>query len=244
MKKINLYEELVTSRIPERTPEEELIIKEKEALDKMDSDDAKVLSKLGMSHDVVTSSKVINEREQRIKGYDRRYVFHIDEISRLCINYGLRFLPSEKFKGNLPTGIGKAILDFEEKYSFNVNRTNSMIAAPKESFILSEKPKDPLLFVKLSKTHYYLLFKWGEDISWWRWFYNIGKRSGWGILAKLYVTAFIGSMLTCTYLIKTTESHPFICMLGAIPVAGILGLMTEELFGATNDETWDQDWDD
>lgn len=42
------------------------------------------------------------------------------------------------------------------------------IAAPAESFQLQKRPIDPLLFCHLGDNQYYLVHKWGSDLSIWR----------------------------------------------------------------------------
>jgi hypothetical protein len=46
--------------------------------------------------------------------------------------------------------------------------TNAYIMAPKESFRLQAKPEDPLLFYKINEEYFYLIHKWGNDLSWTR----------------------------------------------------------------------------
>jgi len=117
----------------------------------------------------------LNFNPSKIKS-DR--LFHIDAIKKICIDYRLRFLDFDYFKGNVP----------DEAYSrlkeFKINQPNLdfkiMMMAPSKLFEL-ENYDDPLMFVSLGNDYYYLIHKWGNDMSYFRkilmWpfknFYNI-----------------------------------------------------------------------
>lgn len=105
------------------------------------------------------------ERSRENLGYDR--VFTIDQIKNLCERYNLKFLQTVHYKGTIDK---EAIKKVEQmKRAFNRERLDSQdfyIAAPAESFNLQPRPKDPLLFYKLGNAdNYYLIHKWGNDIS-------------------------------------------------------------------------------
>lgn len=79
---------------------------------------------------------------------------------------------------------------------------NSFIMAPEESFNLEEKPKDPLLFYKINDEYYYLIHKWGNDLS-------IGRRlksvlSGW---KGNHIVAAISS-ISLTYMVASVTDSP------------------------------------
>lgn len=44
-------------------------------------------------------------------------------------------------------------------------KPNCLIVAPKESFRLQERPKDPLFFYQINDEYFYLIHKWGNDLS-------------------------------------------------------------------------------
>lgn len=43
--------------------------------------------------------------------------------------------------------------------------SNTFICAPAESFKLEQRPKDPLFFYQINSEYYYLVHKWGNDLS-------------------------------------------------------------------------------
>jgi hypothetical protein len=107
-------------------------------------------------------------------------LFTESQIKKVACKYGLRFLKTDMYRGNIdPYAIIK-IKEFESKeniHEFGQGRWSKIIKykilAPKSSFELKVKPKDPLLFACLGEYNgekmYYLIHKWGKDL-------NIGRR--------------------------------------------------------------------
>lgn len=112
---------------------------------------------------VLSSSK---ERVVRIEALDHDRVFHLTTIKALCIKYRLRFLNSGLFKGEIPSQAILGIRELERKSSGPL--MNYKIMAPAERFKLCDSEVDPLLFVPIGNDKYYLVHKWGKDISWTR----------------------------------------------------------------------------
>mgnify|MGYP003326849799 CR=1 FL=1 len=105
-------------------------------------------------------------------------LFHINEIKTICIDYRLRFLGFDYFKGNVPDEAYDRLKEFKQNHpdlNFKI-----MMMAPSKLFEL-ENYDDPLMFVSLGNDYYYLIHKWGNDMSYFRkllmWpfknFYNI-----------------------------------------------------------------------
>lgn len=96
-------------------------------------------------------------------------VFTLEAIKSVCLTYGLRFLPSRMYVGELHEGIPAAMADVQAMFKCTAQaaeRWEYFIAAPKEAFKLSSRPApDPLLFVKIDDNNYLLVHKWGSDIS-------------------------------------------------------------------------------
>lgn len=110
---------------------------------------------------------------------DQTRIFHMDAIRETCVNYDLKFLPTSLYRGALDAGIPAAIEalrtsnkgklpttkgDFDADWR-RKEVTEFFIAAPKQAFALQERPKDPLLFCKLDENLFYLVHKWGDDLS-------------------------------------------------------------------------------
>ncbi len=103
------------------------------------------------------------DRPVRVRGMDPDRVYHLDSIKALCIRYRLRFLPSGLFKGDIPNQTVHAIRALERKVESPMS--SFLMMAPADRFQLCDTEVDPLLFVPLGEGCYYLVHKWGSDLS-------------------------------------------------------------------------------
>lgn len=175
------------------TAEEKLILAEAEKiLTDNKSEDIKTLSKLGLNYSLEKSER-IQQRHLYVKGLDQSRIFSKAEIKQLCVSYSLRFLDLVQYKGTIDPKLPSKIVEFEKLYKesghgdavlrtgFNHNYDggdyNYKIVAPEESFKLQDRPKDPLLFYHIGDGFYYLVHKWGEDISVMRWIKSLRWRN-------------------------------------------------------------------
>ena len=109
---------------------------------------------------------------------DSNRLFHVDQIKKICIDYRLRFLDFNFFKGGVPDEAYTKLKEFELNHP-DLD-LNIKMMAPTKLFQL-ENYDDPLMFVSLGNNYYYLIHKWGNDMSYFRkmfmWpfknFYNI-----------------------------------------------------------------------
>lgn len=92
-------------------------------------------------------------------------IFHVNHIKAVCVDYRLRFLNSNRFKGQIPEEAVSKIRALEKQH--NTSLHGFKIAAPSKLFKL-DNYDDPLLFVPIGNGYYYLIHKWGNDISSWR----------------------------------------------------------------------------
>ena len=88
-------------------------------------------------------------------------IFHRDTIKKTCINYRLRFLDIDYFKGEIPVEAIESIQALEQAH--NTELQNMKIVAPSKLFKL-KNADDPLLFVPIGNQYYYLIHKWGNDL--------------------------------------------------------------------------------
>jgi hypothetical protein len=92
-------------------------------------------------------------------------LFHVDQIKKICIDYRLRFLDVKLFKGKIPSEAFMKLDRFKNNHpdlNFELR-----IMAPSKLFEL-ENYDDPLLFASLGDGYYYLIHKWGNDLSFFR----------------------------------------------------------------------------
>lgn len=108
-----------------------------------------------------------NENEQEIlSNFEKEKIYTISEIKRVCEKYRLRFLDAKYFKGEIPYEAISKIKEIEKKNQIEFKRFK--IIAPAGLFKLEDAHKDPLLFASIGNGNYYLIHKWGNDLSWHR----------------------------------------------------------------------------
>ncbi len=146
-----------------------LIADSKEEGQRMDK--AELMSTLGLDYKLAEAAKIEAQTNQWAHLPQDR-IFSRAAIKKVCHAYGLRFLLSSHYKGALDEGIAPAIEDLKRAnrgslplFSGSYGVPSFCIAAPAESFDLKPRPKDPLLFCALGDGRYYLVHKWGNDLS-------------------------------------------------------------------------------
>ena len=92
---------------------------------------------------------------------ETKRIFHRDTIKKTCIDYRLRFLDLDYFKGDVPVEAIESIQSLEQVH--NTELQNMKIVAPSKLFKL-KNADDPLLFVPIGNQYYYLIHKWGNDL--------------------------------------------------------------------------------
>ena len=88
-------------------------------------------------------------------------IFHISDIKQICVDYRLRFLNSNYFKGEFPIEAISEIRRLENEHQTTLG--NFKIVAPAKLLKL-ENADDPLLFAPIGNGYYYLIHKWGRDL--------------------------------------------------------------------------------
>lgn len=163
---INLEKELIKQNKKVATPYELLLIDEYDKLTELVENDA--LKRVGL-HRTILSGKQTKDRIKtslsETEKFNQERVFHLSQIENICNKYYLKFLPSRYFAGVVDNELPNRITNFEIAYGVQCDNTNTFIIAPIESFDLQKKPKDPLFFYKINSEYFYLIHKWGNDLS-------------------------------------------------------------------------------
>lgn len=165
---------------------------------------------LGFDYKVAEASAIV-KRDNSLSHLPQDRIFTKDAIRDICVTYGLRFLLTKYYKGMLDEGIGAAVEDFKK-----INKGalgECYIVAPTASFNLSPRSKDPLLFVKLAEDRYYLLHKWGGDLS----VFARVKNWAWGV----YITIAFFAILNLTLPAFLYRNHVSNNLFGASFVIGV-----------------------
>jgi len=155
-------------------------------------------------HDDILRASVLSSkghRENRIERLDPERVFHVDAIKDLCVKYRLRFLEAGRFKGDLPV---RAIYELRRlEHRSEEPLRGFMIMAPASRFTLCDADADPLLFVPVGRSHYYLVHRWGGDLSPWRAVWAWPFRSPMTLGACVFALAVVAAMLAPNVIITT-----------------------------------------
>lgn len=185
MLKINLETELLKQN-DESIEQDDLIISEvTKILAENEIEQDELLSSAGLEHNIVNAN-AINARKAKVESFGTRRVFSENQIKSLCVKYGLRFLPTVYYKGTIHPETHIKIKEFNQEFNEELTRYGEkrmkyrhyFIVAPKQAFKLEKRPKDPLLFIHIGGDDYYLIHKWGDDLSSSRYLTNIPFRSG------------------------------------------------------------------
>lgn len=154
LKKTNIEERLQHLKT-KQTNEQDILQAVQKLLDADNRKDDLILETLSKSNHTTSNDFVFDLLKTE-------HIYHIDQIKEICINYRLRFLDSKYFKGELPYEAISKIKALEKNHSTTLN--GFKIIAPSKLFKL-ENADDPLLFAPIGNGYYYLIHKWGNDLS-------------------------------------------------------------------------------
>ncbi|MGB2087812.1 MAG: hypothetical protein ACPHVL_04160 [Psychroflexus salarius] len=134
---------------------EKLLDQIKTIFDQVEDKYNSIQSKLSNSDDVDFNNFNLDLLESK-------NVYHINHIQKICIDYRLRFLDSSYFKNEIPFEAIQKIKNLEQEHETELK--GFKIMAPSKLFKL-ENADDPLLFAPIGNDYYYLIHKWGNDLS-------------------------------------------------------------------------------
>jgi hypothetical protein len=151
---IDIQQKLIDQRNKNKKPDQ-ILSWVHNIFDEIDTKHNSVLERLSKS----PIQRTINTFN--INKVDKDAIFHISEIEKICIDYRLRFLDTQFFKGDYPTEVVAKINQIEEEHDTVLD--GFRIIAPSKLFHLKEAD-DPLLFAPMGNGYYYLIHKWGKDL--------------------------------------------------------------------------------
>lgn len=153
LKEVNLQEKLLKERA-KSLKKDEVVVWAQQIFKDLEQARSKTLQKLETSNKEVQNNFNFNK-------VDADNIFHIDQIKKICIDYRLRFLDTQFFKGDYPEEVISKIHELEKAHNTQLN--GFKIIAPSKLFVL-KKADDPLLFAPMGNGYYYLVHKWGNDL--------------------------------------------------------------------------------
>ena len=126
------------------------------------TDIEKKLNQYQLNNNFLKSELALKIDDFDVNKLDTDKIYHIENIKSLCIDYRLRFLDLKYFKGEIPDEGIKKINSFKASHGSLIS--NFKIMAPSKMFRLKNYD-DPLLFINLGNNYFYLIHKWGNDLS-------------------------------------------------------------------------------
>lgn len=241
--KVNLEKELIRQNKKIATPESLLLLQE---YDRLGSEiaESEILSRLGINSAAKEGKQLrqtIDGRATETKKFNQERVFHISQIQALCEKYHLRFLSTQLYRGSIDESLPAKISQFEIAYSVNCNKENSFIVAPKKSFKLEQSPKDPILFYQINKEYFYLVHKWGNDLSLSRRLFPLLSKNWFSVLLIMSCAALLCLFWSLT--IKGPESLSVYTGI-TIMVPAIVCLVAFSDIRFVSRNVWDSEFED
>ena len=233
MRKVNLFEELLSERNKEISSDELKSIVKK-IWSNHDSKKDQIRISLNKKNDYKNNQLKFDKMESK-------NIFHKDTIKKICVRYRLRFLDSNLFKGEYPKNITRIITDLESKHDTSLS--NFKIMAPSKLFKI-KSPDDPILFVPIGNDYFYLVHKWGKEFNKLRKlmvlpFKNIDNLTIFSILVSIFF-ALVGKLV----MPSLTSSEVFILFLflvkGFIFIFFYMFYLTRRNFSESN---WNSKYD-
>ncbi len=154
MQKLNIHQELLKERSKD-TKSNQLGEVLKKIWAESDLKSTKIKDTLNSKNDSSYNSLDFDKM-------DSNKIFHEKTIEKICVDYRLRFLDTNYFKGEYPDDLNRIVLNIENEH--NTILKNFKIIAPSKLFKL-RSPDDPLLFVPIGNGYYYLIHKWGNEMK-------------------------------------------------------------------------------
>lgn len=167
-------------------------------------------------------------------------IFNEEQIKKLCKVYRLRFLSSKYFKAEIPYEAIAKVRRLETEGEIS----NFKILAPAQMFKLISKDRDPLLFIPLGNKRYYLVHKWGSDLSWYRRLAVYPFRSFKTLLFLIVLIAFLcASLIPDSAILGSREGSTFglrgvFFFYSLIGISGITALYGYSRMKNFNGELW------
>ena len=117
-----------------------------------------------IEEEIFRSNKGIDELD--ISKLDEDKIFSVTTIQRVCLDYKLRFLDKDYYLDEIPY---EAIIELKRiKKERSIEFDTFKILAPARKFKLKDELEDPILFGRINDQEYYLIHKWGNDLSWYK----------------------------------------------------------------------------
>lgn len=125
---------------------------------------------------------------------DKSRIYGIKEIKNICIQYNLRFLDSQLYKGEFPSEAIYTIqeLNKEQRREFR----NFKVLGPVEIFRQKGIETDPMLFAETRYGNFYLIHQWDNKVKWYASLLQFPMRKFENLIGTLIVFSALIALLT------------------------------------------------
>jgi hypothetical protein len=154
LSKTNIEKKLTKAKLSSEISENDRLKEVYTILSNLDNELERIAENITTSNGTLNNSFNINLLESS-------RIYHINDIKKICIDYRLRFLDSKYFKGDIPVEALSKIKSLEKEHDLKLK--GFKVIAPSKLFKLKDMD-DPLLFVPIGNSYYYLIHQWGNDL--------------------------------------------------------------------------------
>lgn len=180
------------------------------------------------------------------EGLDRNKLFSLNEIKKICIQYNLRFLDSQKFRGKFPNEAIQAIKELSVKRKTPLE--NFKILGPINIFRKNNSDADPMLFAETNYGNYYLVYQWGQRVPWYSKILHFPFRAIENLVGSLASVCLILSLITPQHWIMDTtkidywDAHRIALFFHLFIVFGsLIAFLMISFYGGFTSTKWDDD---
>ncbi len=131
-------------------------------------------------------------------------IFTEKEVKRIAVRHRLKFLASSLYRSEIPYQAVLKIKELNQKHRKDLK--HFFVLAPPAAFFEAAQVPQSALFVSTSNGNYYLLHRWGAELSWSRKFRFWPLRSFENLFATVIFFTLLVTLILPTALI-TLDSH-------------------------------------
>ena len=138
----------------------------------------------------------------------------------------MRFHEAGAYSGHVCPELPSKIQSFEQLYDVKVESWLSFICAPPENFVLTKVEDDPLFFYKINAEYFFLIHKWGDDLSPMRAIKVVAKNALAALVfAVIILSPFISALVGwLCFGLKGFEDISNYFLLGFLPSGSLIGI--------------------
>jgi len=239
---MNLVKELhkiaATNLEKEKAETQVILDSVKANLQMEDAEDQKMLIYFGTNQTATASS----QKQKALEKINAHEFLREDDIKKVCLRYGFRFLPSGYYKKEIPIHALHDLRAFKERNNISEIQLSHFlyVIAPKSHFELGPRPpKDPVLIYHNTQTAtYQVVSTWGDDFTFLRRIYGFFFSNFIKLITVsiIVIPNIIYSILVLNHKVDETI---FLCNLFDLVPFGFMGFLHSENKFLEHIDLWD-----